>query len=133
SQAFDPSNHGIKSDCEGKRLGAILKFDFEKTALVMKDSVDDAITNGKRLKTVFDCQVKDAKGELFSMELKSESIYLMRFIGFFVCPTDNTDMTNVLLNNLPILLWRSRELDIMIEALDQDAHDLQSWVRPSFE
>ncbi|KAF8941063.1 hypothetical protein BGZ58_002877 [Dissophora ornata] len=93
SQAFDPSNLGIKSDlrlvtkgasvfvCEGKRPVVNSKFDFETIALEMKDSIDDSITSRKRLEMVFGCQIKDDHGELFSMELKAESIYLMRPIG----------------------------------------------------
>ncbi|KAI8357134.1 hypothetical protein B0O80DRAFT_307371 [Mortierella sp. GBAus27b] len=119
SQAFDPSNHGIKSDlhfvikgshlfvCEGKRPGVNSRYDFEKTSLEMKDAIDHGVGQGKRLMTVFGCQVKDGKGELFRMELKSESIYLMKPVGSFVHPDGNDDMTRVLLHNLPLLLWLS--------------------------
>ncbi|KAG0242959.1 hypothetical protein BGW41_003124 [Actinomortierella wolfii] len=121
SQAFEPSNSGIKSDlhlvandihifvCEGKKPTVSSKFDFEKIALEMKDSIDDAITNGKRLERMFGCQVKDDQGELFTMELKAESIYLMRSTGYL------------------------QELNTTFEALDKDAQDLKAWIRPSFE
>ncbi|KAF9190112.1 hypothetical protein BGZ49_003736 [Haplosporangium sp. Z 27] len=145
SQAFDPSSLGIKSDlhlvtkgayvfvCEGKKPVVNSKFDFEKIALEMKDSIDDAITNGKRLERVFGCQVNGDQGELLSMELKAESIYLMRSIGSSVRPKNHTDMLQMFLTNLPILKWLSQELNISFETLDQDAHDLKTWIRPSFE
>ncbi|KAF9579806.1 hypothetical protein BGW38_003788 [Lunasporangiospora selenospora] len=145
SRAFDPANLGIKSDlhlvtkgthvfvCEGKKPVVSSKFDFEKIALEMKDSIDDAITNGKRLERVFGCQVKGDQGELFSMDLQAESIYLMRPIGSFVRPKNHTDMLHVLLTNLPILQWLSQELQISFNTLDKDAHDLKAWIRPSFE
>jgi hypothetical protein len=44
--------------CECKKPVVSSKFDFEKIALEMKDSIDDAITSGKRLERVFGCQVK---------------------------------------------------------------------------
>lgn len=49
----------------------------------------------------------DGKGELFRMELKSESVYLMKPVGSFVHPEGNNDMTRVLLHNVPLLLWLS--------------------------
>ncbi|KAF9102256.1 hypothetical protein BGX27_011114 [Mortierella sp. AM989] len=145
SQAFDPTNLGIKSDlhlvtkgahvfvCECKKPTVSSKFDFEKIALEMKDSIDDAITNGKRLVRVFGCQVKGDQGELFSMDLQAESIYLMRLIGSFERPKSHTDMLHVLLSNLPILKWLSQELQISFNTLDKEAHDLETWIRPSFE
>ncbi|GJJ74658.1 hypothetical protein EMPS_07016 [Entomortierella parvispora] len=145
SQAFDPSNAGIKSDfhlvakgahvfvCEGKKPTVDSKFDFEKVALEMKDSIDDAITNGKRLEKVFGCQVQGDQGELFSLELKAESIYLMRPIGSFVRPKNHTDLLHVLLSNLAILKWLSQELSMSFKSLDQDAQGRKTWIRPSFE
>ncbi|KAK3825988.1 MAG: hypothetical protein J3Q66DRAFT_396894 [Benniella sp.] len=103
-----------------------------KTSLEMKDAIDHGLALRKRLTTVFGCQVKDGKGELFRMELKFESVYLMKLVGSFVHPEGKkNDMTRVLLHNVPLLLWLSRELATTIETMDQDGWGFQKWVRPS--
>jgi len=70
SQAFDPSNLGVRSDvhigykgvylylCEVKKPGVDLRFDFERLTLDLKDAVDDAVSRRINSKAVTRCLVR---------------------------------------------------------------------------
>ncbi|ORZ04663.1 hypothetical protein BCR41DRAFT_400910 [Lobosporangium transversale] len=75
-QKFDPTLPGIRSDfhleCNGaylfvsecKKADVDSKFDFEKVAIEMKDSLDHAVISGKNATKSFGCQVSGTQSNV---------------------------------------------------------------------